>query len=139
MRKLGVGVLGVGEMGLRHAENLRCRVPHARLVAVADVAAERALRVANELEIPNFYGSLEALLECKELDAIVIATPDAFHAGAVRMAAAEGKDILCEKPLALTLADAHELLDAVAKAGVRLQVGFMRRYDPRLLCSHEAD
>jgi scyllo-inositol 2-dehydrogenase (NAD+) len=69
------------------------------------------------------------MLECKGLDAVVIATPDKFHAAAVKTAAAAGKDILCEKPLALTLADARELLEAVSKAGVRLQVGFMRRYD----------
>ena len=129
MRKLGVGVLGVGEMGRRHAENLRRLVPQARLVAVADVAAERAHHTAIELEIENFYGSLDAMLECKGLDAVVVATPDKFHAAAVKSVAAAGKDILCEKPLALTLADAHELLDAVSKAGVRLQVGFMRHYD----------
>jgi scyllo-inositol 2-dehydrogenase (NAD+) len=130
MRKLGVGVLGIGEMGLRHAENLRRLVPHAQLVAVADVAAERACRAAAELEIEKSYSSLEAMLECQGLDAVVIATPDKFHATAVKTAAAAGKDILCEKPLALTLADAHDLLHVVAKAGVRLQVGFMRRYDP---------
>jgi predicted dehydrogenase len=130
MRKLGVGVLGVGEMGLRHAENLRRLVPQAQLVAVADVATERARRTATELEIENSYGSLEAMLECKGVDAVVIATPDKFHASAVRTAAAAGKDILCEKPLALTLTDAQDLLEAVSKAGVRMQVGFMRRYDP---------
>lgn len=130
MRKLGVGVLGVGEMGQRHAENLRRLAPHAQLIAVADVDAERARRTATGLEIVNSYGSLEAMLECKGLDAVVIATPDKFHAAAVKTAAVAGKDILCEKPLALTLTDAHELLAAVAKAGVRLQVGFMRRYDP---------
>jgi predicted dehydrogenase len=130
MRKLGVGVLGVGEMGRRHAENLRRLVPQAQLVAVADVAVERARRTAEELEIENSYGSLEAMLECKGLDAVVIATPDRFHTSAVKAAAAAGKDILCEKPIALTLSDAHELLGAVSKAGVRLQVGFMRRYDP---------
>lgn len=129
MRKLGVGVLGVGEMGRRHAENLRRLVPQARLVAVADVATERARQAAIELEIENSYGSLEAMLECKGLDAVVIATPDKFHPAAVKTASAAGKDILCEKPLALTLAEAHELLEAVSKAGVRLQVGFMRRYD----------
>ena len=129
MRKLGVGVLGVGEMGRRHAENLRHLVPNAQLVAVADVAAERARRTAAELEIENSYGSLEAMLECKGLDAVVIATPDKFHASAVKTAAAAGKDILCEKPLALTLADARESLDAISRTKVRLQVGFMRRYD----------
>jgi predicted dehydrogenase len=116
-------------MGRRHAENLRRLVPQARLLAVADVAAERARRTAEELEIDHSYGSLEAMLECEGLDAVVIATPDKFHAAAVKTVAAAGKDMLCEKPLALTLADAHELLEAVSKAGVRLQVGHMRRYD----------
>src|SRR5882724_1611771 len=130
MRKLGVGVLGIGEMGKRHAENLRRLTPNAELVAVADLAADRARQVADELEIKNSFGSLEAMLECKGLDAVVIATPDKFHAPAVKIAAAAGKAILCEKPLALTLTDAQELLAAVSKAGVRMQVGFMRRYDP---------
>jgi scyllo-inositol 2-dehydrogenase (NAD+) len=116
-------------MGRRHAENLRRLVPQARLLAVADVAADRARRTAEELEIDHSCGSLDAMLECKGLDAVVIATPDKFHAAAVKTVAAAGKDMLCEKPLALTLPDAHELLEAVSKAGVRLQVGHMRRYD----------
>jgi len=130
MKKIGVGVLGVGEMGRRHAENLRRLVPNAQLVAVADVNAERARQTATELEIENSYGSLEAMLEHKDLHAVIIATPDKFHAPAVKTVAAAGKDMLCEKPLALSLAGAQESLAAVAKAGVRMQVGFMRRYDP---------
>ena len=130
MSKLRVGVLGVGEMGLRHAENARHRVSNAQLVAVADVALERARRVATDLEIDNAYGSLEEMLDRTQLDAVVVATPDRFHANAVKLAAAAGKAILCEKPLALSLSDAHDLLEAVSKAGVFLQVGFMRRYDP---------
>src|SRR5208282_193571 len=88
-------------------------------------------QAAAELEIEQSYTSLEAMLACKDLEAVVIATPDKFHAQAVRVAAAAGKDILCEKPLATNLSDAHAALNAVAKAGVRLQIGFMRRYDPR--------
>jgi len=130
MRKLGVGVVGVGEMGKRHAENIRRLVPEARLIAIADVASERARQVAAELEIEHSYGNLEDMLERKDLDAILIATPDKFHAQAVEAAARAGKHILCEKPLALTLADARSALEAVANAGGRLQVGFMRRYDP---------
>jgi predicted dehydrogenase len=130
MKKLGVGVLGVGEMGKRHAENLRRLVPQARLVAVADVAGERARQVGSELEIDHSENSLEAMLELKDVDCVVIATPDKFHAKAVIAAAEAGKDILCEKPIALTLGDARAALRAVAKAGVRLQIGFMRRYDP---------
>jgi inositol 2-dehydrogenase len=130
MKKIGIGVLGVGEMGKRHAENLRRLVPGADLIAVADVAADRAKQVAEELEIAKSFGSLDAMLECKEIRAVLIATPDKFHAQCVIQAAKAGKDILCEKPIALTLPDAYAALDAVAKAGVRLQVGFMRRYDP---------
>jgi scyllo-inositol 2-dehydrogenase (NAD+) len=117
-------------MGRRHAENLRHLVPNAQLVAVADALAERASKVAAELEIENSFGSLEAMLECKGLDAVIIATPDAFHAPAVSAAAAAGKAILCEKPLALNLADARNALVAATKHKVYFQVGFMRRYDP---------
>jgi predicted dehydrogenase len=130
MRKLGVGVVGVGEMGKRHAENLRQRVPGARLIAIADVSEERARQVAAEFEVERSYGSLDAMLENKEIEAVLIATPDKFHAQAVVAAARAGKDILCEKPIALNLADARAAIDAAAKAGRRLQVGFMRRYDP---------
>src|ERR1700759_3942051 len=113
-KKLRVAVLGVGEMGRRHAENLRHLVPNAQLVAVADALEERASKVATELEIGKSFCSIESMLECKDIDAIIIATPDAFHAPAVSVAAAAGKAILCEKPLALNLADARASLDAVA-------------------------
>jgi predicted dehydrogenase len=130
MRKIKMGVLGVGEMGKRHAENLRRLVPGAELIAIADVAEARAKQVAEELEVEHAFGSLEAMLELKGLQAVLIATPDKFHAQTVIQAAKAGKDILCEKPLALTMADAYAALDAVGRTGVRLQVGFMRRYDP---------
>jgi inositol 2-dehydrogenase len=130
MGKLGVGLLGVGEMGKRHAENLRRLVPEARLIAVADVAAERARQVADELEIEHSYGSLEEMVQRKDIDTVVIATPDKFHAQGIRVAAAAGKNILCEKPIALTIEDAETALREVARAKVRLQIGFMRRYDP---------
>jgi predicted dehydrogenase len=100
------------------------------LLAIADVAPDRARQAATELEVEQSYRSLEEMLAVKDLKAVVIATPDKFHAQAIRTAAAAGKDILCEKPLATNLADAHAALDAVSKAGVRLQIGFMRHYDP---------
>ena len=130
MQKLGIGVLGVGEMGKRHAENLRRSMPQVKLVAVADVAAQRARQVADELEVEHAYGSLEEMAQRKDIDAVLIATPDKFHAQGIRAAAAAGKDILCEKPIAVTLEDAEAALREVARANVRLQIGFMRRYDP---------
>ena len=130
MRKLGIGVLGVGDMGRRHAENVRRLVPEASLIAVADPAIERARQVAADLEIEHAFSSLEDMLAQPGIDCVIIAAPDKFHAQAIRTAASAGKDILSEKPLALNLADACAALNAVATAGVRLQVGFMRRYDP---------
>lgn len=130
MSKLNMGVVGVGMMGKRHAENLRRAIAEARLVAIADADRERARQVAAELEVEYNYDSAEALVERKDIQAVVIASPAKFHATGIQLAAAAGKDILCEKPLALTLEEADAALVAVAQAGVRLQVGHMRRYDP---------
>lgn len=135
MRKLGIGVAGVGAMGRRHAENVRRLVPEARLIAVADADLQRAKNVAGHLEIEHAYDSLEEMAERDDIDAVLIATPDTFHTQAIRIAAAAGKDMLCEKPLAIHLGDAQAALQEVARAGVRLQVGFMRRYDPAYLAA----
>jgi predicted dehydrogenase len=137
MHKLGIGVVGVGAMGRRHAENFRRLVPRANLVAVADTDAARAAQVAAELEIEHSYGSLEAMVEQKDVDVVLIASPDGLHASAVEAAANAGKDILCEKPLGLNLESAQRALDAVAKAKVRLQIGFMRRYDAAYAAAHQ--
>ena len=135
MRKLGVGVLGVGEMGKRHAENLRRLIPEAHLVAIADVAAGRARQVADELEVEHAFSTLEAMVQRKDIDSVLIATPDKFHADSIRVAAIAGKNILCEKPIALNIADTQSALKEVARAGVRLQIGFMRHYDPAYLAA----
>src|ERR1700691_5344249 len=97
--------------------------------------AARAGKVAEELEIELSYPSLDAMLENRDIQAVLIASPDKFHAEGVQAAARAGKDVLCEKPLGLSLESAREALAAVEKAGVRLQVGFMRRYDPAYLAA----
>ena len=130
MGKLGVGVLGVGRMGRRHAENLRSLIPRAKLVAVADMDLQAARRLAVDLEIEHAYDSMDALVERKDIQAVVIASPSKFHLPAVQTAAAAGKHILCEKPLALTLEDTDTAIATARNAHILLQVGFMRRYDP---------
>jgi scyllo-inositol 2-dehydrogenase (NAD+) len=130
MQKLGVGVVGVGRMGRRHAENLRSLIPEAKLVAVADVDRDAARQLAGDLEIDHYYDTVDALVERKDLDAVVIASPSKFHLSAVQTAALAGKHILCEKPLALTIEDVDSAIAAAHEANVLLQVGFMRRYDP---------
>ncbi len=130
MRKLGVAVVGVGKLGRRHAENLKRRIPEAQLVAVADIDGRVALQVATELEVEHSYNALDGLLERRDVQAIVIASPSKFHGELIQAAAKAGKHVFCEKPLALTLEQGDAALAAVNKAGVQLQIGFMRRFDP---------
>src|SRR6266705_3140441 len=122
MSKLAVGVVGLGRMGMCHAENLRWRIPEAKLVAVAAVHLENARRRAAELEIEHAYPGLEALLEHKGLDAEVIATPTRVHASGIQAAAVAGKHVFCEKPPALTLPDADAAIAAARRGGVAFQV-----------------
>ena len=117
-------------MGKRHAENIRRLIPEAQLIAVADADLARARQVAAELEIEHSYNTVEALVERKDIQVVAIATPAKFHGAAIRACAYAGKDIFCEKPLTLTVEEADEVLSLTAKAGVRLQPGHVRRYDP---------
>ena len=131
VKKLNVAVIGVGAMGKRHAENLRSsNIPEARLVAIADSSRERIEQVGDELEVERRYVNYADVLERKDVDAVVLATPNKLHAQNIEEAAKAGKHIFCEKPMALTLAQADSALAAVRRAGVQLQLGFMRRYDP---------
>jgi inositol 2-dehydrogenase len=130
MAKLGVGVVGVGRMGRCHAENLRSLIPEAKLIAVADTDLEAARQLAAEMEIEHSYANIKDLVERKDIDAVVIASPSKFHLSGVQTAAAAGKHILCEKPLALTIDGVDDAIAAARSANVLLQVGFMRRYDP---------
>lgn len=123
----GVGVIGVGLMGRRHAANV-ARTDGARLAAVFDADASTRERVARELGAVA-CGSVEELLGREDVRAVIVASPAAWH-GAHALAAVEaGKDVLVEKPIAATLEEADRLVAAAREAGVRLQVGFQRRYD----------
>lgn len=128
-RRLRMGVVGVGAMGAQHAENIARGVPEATLVAVFDAQPAAAERVARALDCDHTT-SLDDLLRRDDLDAVVIVSPPRFHAEHAVAALAAGKHVLLEKPMALTLADADRIIAAAADAKRRLQVGFMRRYDP---------
>src|SRR5215469_114077 len=130
MAKLGMGVVGVGTMGRQHAQNIRRLIPQAQLLDIADTDLQRAQQVAYELEIEHAYSNVEALVERPDIQTVVIATPAKFHGATMRVCAQAGKDIFCEKPFTLTIEEADELLDVIGRAGVRVQVGHVRRYDP---------
>lgn len=132
---LGVAVVGTGAMGMRHAENIAHGVPGARLVAVHDADRASAARAATSLgcaESPD----MEALLSRDDVDAVVIVSPPRFHAEHAVAAARAGKHVFLEKPIALTLEDADRIIAAAEAAAVRLQIGFMRRFDPAYVAAH---
>ena len=127
---IGIGLVGAGRMGSIHARLIRASVPKARLVGIADMNIDAASRLATQVGGAPVFGSIEALLETPGLDAVLIAASSSYHLEAIRLAASAGKDMLCEKPVALTLADTDAAIEAADRAGVRLQVGFMRRWEP---------
>lgn len=128
--RIGIGLIGAGRMGSTHARLIVGGVPEARLVGIADLDVAAGRRLSDAVGGPPVFGSIDELLGAPGLDAVLIAVASNRHLEAIRAAAAGGKDILCEKPLALTMADTDAAIDAANAAGVRLQVGFMRRWDP---------
>lgn len=117
-------------MGSYHGETVSRRLPDARLVAVADPAPGVADTLAAALGADRAYPDVARVWADPAVDAVVIAAPARFHADLVVAAAAAGKSVFCEKPMALSLADADRVIDAVRAAGVVLQVGFNRRFAP---------
>jgi len=116
-------------MGRIHARNLAQGVAGARLVKVADALASAAKRAGQDFGVAA-ETSLDAVLEDPEVDAIIIATPPRTHPQAIVRAAASRKPMLCEKPLAYDLEEAERAVAAARSAGVQLQMGFHRRFDP---------
>ena len=127
--KVNVGVIGAGRIGTVHARHLATRIPGARVVAIADTWKAAAERVAEELDIPEVYAEPEPVLENPEIDAVLICSSTDTHAGLIVQAAAAGKHIFCEKPVDLGLERIDQALEAVERAGVKLMVGFNRRFD----------
>jgi predicted dehydrogenase len=127
MRTIGVGVIGVGWMGEKHAR-ICLELPQAKLVGVADTNRERARKVGESLKT-SYYENYEELLQRPDLEAVIIATPPEHHLAPAVAAAKRGKFILLEKPMAIALQDGKEIQKAVEKAGVKLMMGFTMRFE----------
>ncbi|MGN0363276.1 MAG: Gfo/Idh/MocA family oxidoreductase [Bilifractor sp.] len=129
MRKIKMGVIGVGRLGFEHANNIANRVPGTTLIGVSDRSVEKAKRVAEELGC-KWYPSNEALVADPEIEAVAIVTNTDSHADIIELCMNAGKHVFCEKPLAETVEKCKKA-EAVVKAHPELifQLGFMRRYD----------
>jgi len=129
-RQVNVGLIGVGRIGRLHAEHLAYRIPQARLLAVSDVVVEAAQKAAADLGVPIATRDQRAIMENQDIEAVVICSSTDTHSLMIEEAAAAGKHIFCEKPIDFDLARIDRALAAVDKAGVKLQIGFNRRFDP---------
>jgi len=127
--RVGIALIGAGRAGMIHAANLRSRVPGAELIAVADPSPEAREAAKKTLEIDKAYADYSEALADDEVDAVVVVAPTVFHRDIVVAAAGAGKHILCEKPMAMTELECEEIIAAAAAGGVKLQIGFMRRFD----------
>ncbi|HVL83927.1 MAG TPA: Gfo/Idh/MocA family oxidoreductase [Pseudonocardia sp.] len=125
--RVPVGLAGLGRMGRVHAAALTSRCTLARLGCVFDVDEAAARAAGERLDVP-WTASYDELLARSE--AVAVATPTGTHAELVMRAAAAGRPVFCEKPISLDRATTVEVIEAVRRAGVALQVGFHRRFDP---------
>jgi inositol 2-dehydrogenase len=125
-----IGLIGVGRMGQVFAHHLAFSVEEVDFVAVADMNAALAQEAAARFGAENGYSDYHVLLAREDIDAVVIASPTHTHPEVIIAAAQAGKHIFSEKPLALTLDACSQTIEAVNEAGVKFQLGFMRRFDP---------
>lgn len=128
MKVMNVAVVGAGIYGINHI-NAYTWNPNTNLVAVCDLNKEITDRIAKEYQVKT-YNDVNEMLDHEEIDAVSIATPDAFHMDPAIAAIRHGKPVLVEKPLATTSEDAKKILDEAKKYHVRVAVDYHKRWDP---------
>lgn len=124
-------LIGAGRAGKNHARATTRHVPGGRFVALVDPVATARAETAAEFGIDAQFESLAQALDGAEFDAVVITTPTPTHLPLAVEAAEHGKHVFLEKPMAISLADCDTITAAAERAGVALQLGFMRRFDPQ--------
>jgi predicted dehydrogenase len=137
MDRIGFGVIGAGLFGENHAL-VYSRLPGVELVAVCDQNEERVREIAARYGARTHYTDYAELLADPDIQAVSIATPDFAHSEIALAAAQAGKHILCEKPLATTVEEAQSIVDAAARAGVKLMVDFHNRVNPPFVAARDS-
>jgi myo-inositol 2-dehydrogenase/D-chiro-inositol 1-dehydrogenase/scyllo-inositol 2-dehydrogenase (NAD+) len=123
-------LVGAGRAGRVHANSLARYIPGARLAAVVESIAETREKALADFGIAKGFDDLAAALDWGQFDAVVITTPTFTHRDFAVAAASAGKHVFVEKPMALSLGECDDMIAAAERAGVALQIGFMRRFDP---------
>jgi predicted dehydrogenase len=138
MDNIRIAVVGVGRMGMTHAENLARRVRGVELVAVTTSQEERAAEAQRCCGSVSVHPDLATLLDRETLDAVCISSSTSAHPDNVVACAEAGLDIFCEKPLGLSLEACDRAIAAAERAGVKLMIGHVRRFDAGHVAAKEA-
>lgn len=130
METIRIGSVGLGRLGMQHAENIATRIQGATLAALCDVDEAKLKETAARLGVPHTFTSFEEMAASPHIDAVVIVSPSALHTGQIEAALANGKHVFSEKPLGTTVEQCKKAEKAVeARPDLVFMLGFMRRFD----------
>jgi len=134
---INFGIVGIGRIGKIHLSNIQRFCPDAQIVAACPVKGEHKAFL-KENGVALYLDTFEEMLQVPKLDAVIIASPTAFHYEHILQAAQAGKHIFCEKPIDLDYEKVKNVAEVVAKAGIHFMVAFNRRFDPHIQQLKEA-
>ncbi len=138
MRNIRIGSVGLGRLGIQHAENIATKIQGAELIALCDLDKTRLNETAGRLGVKYRFTKFEEMIALKELDAVVIVSPSGHHTSQLSSALAAGKHVFSEKPLGITVEECREAEKAVEKYPDRVfMLGFMRRFDESYKYAHQ--
>ena len=129
MKQLNIGIIGAGRIGKVHMQSITYNVPGAKVLGITDVFKDGLQELADKYGIEKVYEDYKEMLADKDIDAVLVCSSTDTHADISIEAAQAGKHVFCEKPVDLTPEKVKAVIAAVEKAGVKLQVGFNRRFD----------
>ena len=140
-RKIGYAMVGLGRISMQHLAPSLKTSKLARVTALVSGHRDKAEKMAAEYGIParNIYSyeNYDAIAENKDIDAVYVALPNSMHAEYTIRAAKAGKHVLCEKPMATTVADAGAMIDACRKANRKLMIAYRLQFEPMTLRARE--
>lgn len=137
MKKVKVGIIGAGNISTFHTQGYK-QLDNVELIAVCDLDEEKAKAYAKKYDIPHVYTDYEEMLKLEGLDAVSVTTWNNGHAPISIAAMKAGKDVLCEKPLAMNAEEAQTMVDTARETGRLLMVGFVRRFENNVNYMKEA-
>lgn len=127
-KRLKLGVIGVGRIAMAHVNAAMDLKDQIELIAIADIRADRAKEIAEEFGVINVYSDYHDLLADREIEAVIVCLPNHLHHPVCRDAARAKKHIMVEKPMAMNLKEADEMIEEARTHGVTLMVGQSRRF-----------